>query len=153
MQMALTLQLMDRRKIHNLRDRGKLGCVESKKGNSMRGELQEWHGSQGHPRQKSGEGQKQEPDITGKSVEPVFLNARQLETGPGKGGEVQKRCDGAQRSEIPLKEARRVLAHRFGLGVTGCSTFPRLARTTGPSLSLFLKLIQCCLPSFSSPKA
>lgn len=37
-QMALTLQVMDRRKTHNLSDRRKLGYVESKNLRSMRGD-------------------------------------------------------------------------------------------------------------------
>lgn len=52
--------------------------------------------------------------------------------GPGKGMEMQTRCDGAQRSDIPLDLARQVLAHRFGLGVTVFSTFSRLVLTTAP---------------------
>ena len=37
-QMALTLQVMDRRKTHNLRDRGELGYVESRNCRSVRGD-------------------------------------------------------------------------------------------------------------------
>lgn len=36
--MALTLQMLDRRKMHNLRNKGKLGYVDSKKCRSMRKE-------------------------------------------------------------------------------------------------------------------
>jgi len=39
---------MDRRKTHSLRDRGKLGYVESRKMQKHERGLQECHGSEGH---------------------------------------------------------------------------------------------------------
>lgn len=153
--MALTLQVMDGSKTHNLRDRGNWDMWKAKIPEA-------WEGTAGIAWQWRTFVEKVRRRSEARARHYREEHRAQFPQCNVAGNRFWKGCEGTKYMWWGIgiwntaHWGQTSAAEGFGLGVTVCSTFHRLSVLTTPPPpipSLCFKLLQCCLSSFFFPKA